>query len=97
MVPVPPFAQKKSGETITRQPAENLVLTHPSFCLSNSALTPQTGQTASTKYSLKKQLDSLGADSYQKRLNDDPAFNTAVDRLQNGNDPLRFKLGGSKW
>jgi len=87
MVPVAPCAQKKSCDTITRQPAKNLVLTHPSFCLSNSALTPQTGQTASTKYSLKKLLDSLDADSYRKRLNDDPAFATAVDRLQNGNQP----------
>ena len=40
MVPVAPFAQKKSGDTITRQPAGNLVLTHSS-CLANSALTPR--------------------------------------------------------
>ena len=45
MVPVAPFAQKKSDDTKTRQPAKNLALTRPSFRLSSSTLTRQTGQT----------------------------------------------------
>ena len=40
---------------------------------------------APTRYSFKKLLDSLDAESYRKRINDDPAFAAAVDKLQNGN------------
>jgi hypothetical protein len=39
---------------------------------------------ASTKYSFKKLLDSLDAESCRKRINDDSAFAAAVDKLQNG-------------
>ena len=42
----------------------------------------QTGFPASpTKYSFRKLLDSLSAEEYQKRLNEDAAFRTAVDKL----------------
>lgn len=41
---------------------------------------------APTRYSFKKLLDSLDAESYRKRINDDPAFAAAVDKLQNGNN-----------
>lgn len=40
---------------------------------------------APTKYSFRKLLDSLSAEEYQKRLNQDAAFAAAVDKLQNGN------------
>jgi len=44
MVPVAPFAQKKSGDTITRQPAEKLVF---SFCNTESS-PPDYDPTAAT-------------------------------------------------
>jgi hypothetical protein len=40
---------------------------------------------APTKYSFRRLLDSLSAAEYNKRLNEDPAFATAVDRLNGGN------------
>ena len=40
---------------------------------------------APTKYSFRKLLDSLSADEFQKRLNEDRAFAAAVDKLNNGN------------
>jgi hypothetical protein len=58
MVPVAPFAQKKSGDTITRQPAKNIVLTRPSFYL--SSLLSEHGIT----YTLEGNLQS----SFAKRL-----------------------------
>lgn len=42
----------------------------------------QTGfPAAPTKYSFRKLLDSLSAEEYQKRLNEDPAFRKSVDAL----------------
>lgn len=40
---------------------------------------------APTKYSFRRLLDSLSATEFNKRLNQDPAFAAAVDRLNNGN------------
>lgn len=46
----------------------------------------QTGYPAApTKYSFRKLLDSLSADEYQRRANEDPAFVAAIDKLNNGN------------
>lgn len=38
-----------------------------------------------TKYSFRRLLDSLDSVEYQRRLNADPAFAAAVDKLNNGN------------
>jgi hypothetical protein len=40
---------------------------------------------APTKYSFRRLLDSLSAEDYQKRLNEDPQFAVAIDKLNNGN------------
>jgi len=40
---------------------------------------------APTKYSFRRLLDSLSAEDYQKRLNEDRQFAAAIDKLQNGN------------
>jgi len=38
-----------------------------------------------SKYSLRRLLESLSAEDYQKRLNEDRQFAAAIDKLQNGN------------
>src|SRR5205809_617030 len=38
-----------------------------------------------SKYSFRRLLDSLSAEDYQKRLNEDRQFAAAIDKLQNGN------------
>jgi len=38
-----------------------------------------------TRYSFRKLLDSLSADSYQRRLNEDQSFSAAVDKLNSDN------------
>lgn len=40
---------------------------------------------APTKYSFRKLLDSLSADEFQRRVNEDPQFVAAIDKLNNGN------------
>lgn len=46
----------------------------------------QTGYPAApNRYSFRKLLDSLSADEYQRRLNEDPQFAAAIDKLNNGN------------
>lgn len=40
---------------------------------------------APTKYSFRELLDSLSADDYQRRVNEDPQFAAAIDKLSNGN------------
>src|SRR5258707_10074026 len=38
-----------------------------------------------TKFSFRRLLDSLSAESYRKRMNEDPQFSAAVDSLNDGN------------
>src|SRR5215471_10385770 len=50
IVPVASFAQKKSGDTMTRSPTENFVVTRSLLVQSNIALTPYAGQTANRSH-----------------------------------------------